>query len=93
MPIFDLKCMGRSCGHIEKDVLFRSCDLASIGLSPACPKCSDFMFKMPTVPNMHLFHKDGIHLKHVEPGGKTFHSKNEMKQYAKKHDMDLGALL
>ena len=88
MPIFDYKCP--ACSAVRKDVLIRAGDYSDIGVW--C-KCGASMFKMPAVPNMHLFPIGGIHLKHVCPGGRTFYSKNEMKQYAKKHDMDLGALL
>ena len=88
MPIFDYRCV--RCGAVRKDVLIRAGACNDIGVW--C-KCGSDMFKMPAVPNMHLFPIGGIHLKHVEPGGKTFYSKNEMKQYAKKQNMELGALL
>ncbi len=89
MPIFDYKC--QACGYIEKDVLVRFG--SGSGINTPCPKCGDFMYKMPSVPNMHLFPIGGIHLKNVCPGGKTFHSRREMQKYAKKNDLELGALL
>jgi hypothetical protein len=36
--------------------------------------------------------EDGVFLEHVSATGETFHSRKEMKQYAKKHDMTIGML-
>ena len=85
MPIFDYQCP--RCLRIENHIVCRYDDLVQ------CAKCLISMTKLPAVPNMHLFPEGGIHLKHVCAGGKTFHSKNEMKQYARDNNMDLGALL
>lgn len=86
MPIFDYRCS--KCGHVIRDVL------VPVYKEPVdCIRCACVMYKLPAVPNMHLFPIDGVHLKHVCPGGKTFHSKNEMKQYARENNLDLGALL
>ncbi len=86
MPIFDYKCS--QCGHEYKDVFVHHWDSFQW-----CVKCGSQMTKLYCVPNMHLFPIGGVHLKNVCPGGKTFHSKNEMKKYARKHDLELGALL
>lgn len=86
MPIFDYQC--DVCGTILKDVFVRSWDD-----DMRCLECSGTMTKLPAIPNMHLFPEDGIHLKHVCPGGKTFHSRNEMKKYARDNNVELGALL
>ena len=85
MPIFDYQCP--KCLRIENRIVCRYDDLVQ------CAKCLISMTKLPAVPNMHLFPIGGIHLKHVCSGGKTFHSKNEMKKYAKEHNLELGALL
>jgi len=86
MPIFDYEC--GDCGHIKQDVFVKSWK------EPVdCIRCACAMTKLCAVPQMHLIPIDGIHLKHVCPGGKTFHSKREMKEYAKKHNLELGALL
>ncbi len=86
MPIFDYQC--NVCESIIKDVFVYSWkDVLD------CKNCGGSMTKLCCVPQMHIIPTDGIHLKHVCPGGKTFHSKNEMKRYAKKHDLELGALL
>ncbi len=85
MPIFDYQCP--RCNKTEERFVHKYTDLVQ------CSTCLISMNKMPSVPNMHLLPIDGIHLKHVCPGGKTFHSKVEMKKYAKKHDLELGALL
>ena len=92
MPIFDYHC--GCCQTDEKDVFVRSADedvLCYVCLKSGCTLAP--MTKLPAVPQMHIIPADGIHLKHVCPGGKTFHSKRDMKDYAKKHDLELGALL
>ncbi len=86
MPIFDYKC--DRCVWVVKDLFVSNWDNLVI-----CRKCGSNMTKLCCVPQMHIIPADGIHLKHVCPGGKTFHSKRDMKQYAKKHDLELGALL
>ncbi len=93
MPIFDYKCP--ECGA-TKELLVKYHDARIL-----CTVCLDhlgrdkkvFMTKLPSVPNMHLFPIDGIHLANVSAEGETFHSKNEMKKYARENDVELGALL
>ncbi len=86
MPIFDYKC--EKCGHVKQDVFVRSWN------EPVdCVRCACVMTKLCCVPQMHLIPIEGIHLKNVCPGGKTFHSKREMQKYAKKNNLELGALL
>jgi len=85
LPIFDYQCP--KCDATEEHFVRKHDDLVQ------CSECFVSMSKMPAVPNMHLFPEGGIHLKHVCAGGKVFHSKNEMKKYAKEHDLELGALL
>ena len=85
MPIFDYQCP--RCNKTEEHFVRKHDDLVQ------CPDCLVSMNRLPAVPNMHLFPEEGIHLKHVCPGGKTFHSKNEMKKYAKENNLELGALL
>lgn len=86
MPIFDYVC--ERCRSEKSDVLIPAFDARVL-----CDECGVDMTKMPSVPNMHLFPIDGIHLKHVCAGGKTFHSKVEMEKYAKENNVELGALL
>jgi len=85
MPLFNYNCP--RCGRTVERLVVHYNDLVQ------CPSCLVSMTKMPAVPNMHLFPIDGIHLKNVCAGGKTFHSKNEMKKYARENNLDLGALL
>jgi len=40
-----------------------------------------------------VFPADGVYLEHVSPKGKTFYSRKEMKDYEKKHNVELGYLL
>ena len=93
MPIFDYECP--ECGFV-KEYIVKYHDakiLCSVCLDHLGRDKKVFMVKLPAVPNMHLFPIDGIHLKHVCSGGKTFHSKNEMKKYARDNNVELGALL
>ena len=86
MPVYDYNCV---CGANKHDEFVVHWDT-----KVKCDKCGDVMrreFPLRFVPD--AFPKFGLHLKHVCPGGKTFHSKSEMKRYAKEHDLELGALL
>lgn len=87
MPIFDFKCP--KCEHVEKDVLLKNWDSVQ-----ACVKCEPIvlMQKIPARFFADVFPSEGIHLEHVSSEGKTFYSKKEMRQYAKDHDLELGAL-
>jgi len=50
------------------------------------------MSKIPSLLVPHVFPAEGIFLEHVSPEGKRFFSKQEMKDYAKKHDLEIGYL-
>ncbi len=86
MPVYDYNCV---CGEVLKDEF-----VVSWESSVKCPKCGDIMrreFPLRFTPDP--FPKFGLHLKHVCPEGKTFHSKSELKRYAKEHNLELAALL
>lgn len=86
MPVYDYTCV---CGATIKDEFVTHWDV-----KVKCSNCGDLMRReFPLRFAIDQFPKDGIHLKHVCPEGKTFHSKSEMKRYAKEHDLELGALL
>jgi len=94
MPLFDYRCS--VCGHVEERLVRQSEVDQVIGCSNTWDRdfaCEGVMHKMPCVPNMHIFPKDGIHLSNVSAEGKTFYSKNEMKKYARENNLELGALL
>ena len=91
MPIFDFKCP--ECGTINENVFLKN------WFSPRyCEKrinesfCLHKMEKIPSRFFADVFPPEGIFLEHVSSTGKRFHSKREMRQYAKKHDLELGAL-
>lgn len=87
MPVYDYDC--EACSITVKNEFVTSWDSIV-----KCPKCGDLMNRQfPLQFAIDQFPKDGIHLKHVCPEGKTFYSKSEMKRYAKEHDLELGALL
>ena len=87
MPIFDYKCP--DCERKIVDVYVKKYDDKV--------KCTRFECKKmcKLVPNrvaVHTFPSGGVYLEHVSPKGETFHTKQEMKDYAKKHDLQLGYL-
>lgn len=84
MPIFDYACS--ACGAKKKDIFVRQWDDAIV-----CD-CGMRMDKVPSRFYADTFPADGIFLEHVSAEGKRFHSKKEMKQYAKDNDLQLGAL-
>ena len=86
--IYDYQC--DKCLHKLIDVYVRRMDERV-----DCPKCENEMTRLFPVDSRfkpYVFPADGIHLEHVSATGKTFYSKKEMRDYAKKHDLELGAL-
>jgi putative FmdB family regulatory protein len=86
MPIFDLKCT--KCKKELKDHYSLHWDDQVL-----CPRCG--MYYMQKIPSRFFadtFPAEGIFLEHVSSEGKRFYSKKEMRQYAKEHDLELGAL-
>jgi len=91
MPIYDFKCP--NCNHIIRDEFTKSWDE-----KVKCKRCGAVMKKLVSKGILdgemkRVDQLDGVHLEHVSPTGKTFHSKKEMKEYAKKHNLELGYLL
>jgi predicted nucleic acid-binding Zn ribbon protein len=84
MPIFDYRCDG--CGKEKKDEFVAKWDEDVI-----C-SCGRTMEKLPSLFHADVFPSEGLFLEHVSAEGKTFYSKAEMRQYAKDHDLELGAL-
>ena len=90
MPIFDYRCP--ECDAILKDFFVKCWDAIVFCIHDdrheICPK----MEKIPSRFFADIFPNGGIFLEHVSSEGKTFYSKREMRQYAKEHDLELGAL-
>ncbi len=86
MPIYDFVCP--KCKKEKRNEFTRSWDDEV--------ECDDCEIKMTKLfngfPVPHVFPKDGIFLEHVSAQGKRFYSKKEMREYAKTHDLELGAL-
>lgn len=85
MPLFDFVC--NDCGKVFRDVLVPR---ESVEMCSECGSIS--ISRRLGAPCPHIFPKDGIFLRNVSSEGKRFHSKKEMKDYANKHDLELGAL-
>lgn len=90
---YDFKCP--SCQQVKRNVRVRY-------KKPQNGKLEDVMCKQCMIPMKrlfsnyavpHLFPHGGLHLQNVSAEGRTFHSKKEMQRYAKKNDLELGALL
>jgi len=84
MPIYDFIC--RDCSCTRLDVFTKAWD------EEVKCHCGKKMEKLPSRFVADTFPSDGLFLEHVSPTGKRFHSKREMKQYAKDNDLELGAL-
>ena len=84
MPVYDFTC--EKCGlKVDNELTFTWEDV------PEC--CGQKMKReFPTTVNVYAFPSEGITLEHVGPQPKTFHSKDEMRRFAKENDMELGAL-
>lgn len=86
MPIYDYECV---CGENKDDEFVTHWESVV-----SCDKCGRVMERQfPLRFEIDTFPKGGIHLKHIGPEGKTFYSKTEMKRFAVKHGLELGALL
>jgi hypothetical protein len=85
MPIYDLICP--KCRKKKSDVFTKSWEEKLM-----CDDCGVEMDKIPCPFTPSIFPVDGLFLEHVSADGKRFHSKKEMKKYAKENDLELGAL-
>ncbi len=87
MPVYDYKCL--SCSSRIDDEFVHNRDHVVV-----CPICDIQMIRLfPNRITVHVFPPEGIYLEHVSADGETFHSKSEMKRYAKENNLELGALL
>ncbi len=86
MPVYDYNC---TCGVTKHDEFVTHWES-----EVKCDKCGELMKRQfPLRFAIDMLPKDGLFLKHVCPEGKTFHSKSELKRYAREHKLELGALL
>lgn len=87
MPVFDYIC-GDCKKKLENEYVVHYKD------DVICPRCKTKMNKLfPNKMSHGCFPNGGVHLEHVSPNGETFHTKKEMSDYAKKNNLELGALL
>lgn len=89
MPIYDYHCP--KCDKRFNDIFVHSFDK-----EVNCPECVlDVVMTRLFVNRVSIkcWPAEGIFLEHVGPKGKRFFSEKEMKSYAKKHDLELSALL
>ena len=86
MPQYAFVC---SCGNEEIDILpFEESEKVR-----KCSRCKCVMIKKISFGVVaDIFPAEGIHLEHVCPDGKTFYSKQEMRQFEDKNGMTIGML-
>lgn len=77
MPIYDFICP--QCEHEVLDELVRSADE-----KVSCPNCNFVMRRKVSLSVPHTFPSDGVFLRNVSATGKTFYSKQEMRDWEKK---------
>jgi len=86
MPVYDMKCP--NCSRIEKDVLLKNRKELH-----KCLQChAPMQCLFPTSFSPHIWPAEGIYLEHVCDKGKTFYSKKEMREYAKKNNLEIAML-
>ena len=86
MPIYDFKCPSCQRKLVDYPVQNRDEEVK-------CVQCHAIMKRLfPTSFKPMVLPRGGLYLEHVSPEGKTFYSYGEMRRYAKKHDLELGAL-
>ena len=85
MPIYDLRCQG--CGSGQTDVFSKSYDETFY-----CEKCGKKMERTPTAFAPDTFPADGIFFENASAKGERFFSRQEIKDYAKKHDLEFDYL-
>ena len=84
MPLFDYIC---KCSHKTEEYVVKHDE------EVICERCKGIMEKQfPTILGP-TFPSEGITLDNVEATPKHFSSKKEMRDYAKKNNLELGALL
>lgn len=87
MPLYEYKC--DACDFDDSEIR----DVDDRNLPKICSKCGCEMRRVYSFSGgIDVFPADGIFLEHVSPDGKRFFSKQEMKDYEKKHDMTIGML-
>lgn len=85
MPIYDLICP--KCKKEKHDVF-----QPYYYEQPFCEDCSTRMERKPSLMMPDVFPAEGIFFEHVSPEGKRFYSKEEVKRYAKEHDIEFDYL-
>jgi len=85
MPIFDYRC--DACDVTEERFVHSYKQVVTCECGAVKTKLFTGNIFVDVFPN------GGLHLKNVCNGGKTFHSRGEMKRYARENNLELGALL
>ncbi|MHA2064916.1 MAG: FmdB family zinc ribbon protein [Candidatus Thorarchaeota archaeon] len=87
MPIYEYKCP--SC--LRKKLYLRKVD--DRNKTTKCKQCHEVMKRLvPSRINPHIFPNGGIFFEHASAKGERFHSKQEVREFAKKNDMQFDIL-
>ena len=89
MPVYDFACT--DCGKVNSDMFFHSWKDSNEPMLCACgASMQKVVGNIRIVPD--VFPAEGIFLEHVSADGKTFKSKQEMKDFEKMSGMTIGML-
>ena len=87
MPLYEFIC--NNCGRESSDIL----PFSKSNSIKKCLSCGAFMMRKISIGvHVDVFPAEGIHLEHVSADGKTFYSKQEMRQFENEHDVTIGML-
>lgn len=86
MPLFDFKC--GSCNKVKRNVFTKLGEKKVL----KCPQCHENMKRLFPMANVHLWPKNGIFVEHASAKGETFYSRKEAKEFADKHNLEMGIL-
>jgi predicted nucleic acid-binding Zn ribbon protein len=92
MPVYDYVCNNKNCKSFGKraDNVFVHRHVDTI----KCKGCNKTMTRLfPNSVSLDIIPSEGIFIRDASPQGVVFHSKSEMRDYQKKHNVQLSALL
>ena len=87
MPIYDYKCP--NCGRKLENQLV---SVEKRDKVIKCIQCHENIKRLVSCGIPQIFPNGGIFFEHASAKGETFHSKQEVRKFAKKNDMDFDIL-
>ena len=84
MPLYDYRC--KTCDHYIEDVFFKM-DEASFNMELDCPTCGKTVHEMSLAGRAADDWGQGKFFEHLSPSGETFYSRNQFRDYLKRHGL------